>query len=253
MLSHEERHMLRKHQVAEVICQFRFPEILMINAAAPAQFQEAIRDMFPQYCVNKEKILNDNQCDPTYINNYRFSTIDGSWHVNLTSGFISLSCTNYSGWDNFAKMLDKPLAAFIQIYKPAYFSRIGLRYLNFISRRNLDLEGTPFNELISSCYLGPLAEDDIPDAAVTQCTINTQITLRNGCNLKVHAGPGLIKRNTIASNETHFIFDQDLFVKGNLPISTATNAISTLHRQAYSVFRGAITDKLFYAMDPEDI
>ena len=35
--------------IHEVICQLRFPTILSINNAEPADFQEAIREEFPQY------------------------------------------------------------------------------------------------------------------------------------------------------------------------------------------------------------
>ena len=33
----------------EVICQLRFPTILTINNTEPADFQEAVREDFPQY------------------------------------------------------------------------------------------------------------------------------------------------------------------------------------------------------------
>ena len=54
MFSQEPRRLLRKNQLMEVICQFRFPEILAISAKPPVDFQEAIRDEFPQYNTRKE-------------------------------------------------------------------------------------------------------------------------------------------------------------------------------------------------------
>ena len=38
----------------EVICQLRFPAILTINDNAPAEFQEAIREDFPQFACTEE-------------------------------------------------------------------------------------------------------------------------------------------------------------------------------------------------------
>lgn len=55
------------------------------------------------------------------VTNYQFGSADGVWRVNLTSKFISLTCTNYSSWEDFAAHLDKPLAAFIKIYKACPF------------------------------------------------------------------------------------------------------------------------------------
>ena len=260
MFSTKDRCHYRSNQIAEVICQLRFPEILSIGTTAPAAFQDAIRDEFPQFIRRQDlpapKITGmpghlslENQ--PGVIN-YQFSSADGAWRVNLTSRFISLTCSRYSSWEDFAKKLDKPLAAFIQIYKPAYFERIGLRYLNFISRYELGLEGVPFSQLIAPCYLGPLMEEDVQEANSTRCNIDAELNIRGGCRVKVHAGPGFVKKNGKSDQEVKFIFDQDLFMPGQVPVNLSAGALQTLHAQAWSIFRGAITDQLHNAMDPID-
>lgn len=260
MFSTKDHCHYRANQIAEVICQLRFPEILSIGTIAPAAFQDAIRDEFPQFIRRQDlpapKITGmpghlslENQ--PGVIN-YQFSSADGAWRVNLTSRFISLTCNRYRSWEDFAKKLDKPLAAFIQIYKPAYFERIGLRYLNFISRYELGLEGVPFSQLISPCYLGPLMEEDVQEANSTRCNVDAELNIRGGCRLKVHAGPGFVKKNGKSDQEVKFIFDQDLFMPGQLPVNLSAGALQTLHAQAWSIFRGAITDQLHNAMDPID-
>lgn len=261
MFSERNRKILRNHQLSEVICQLRFPQILMIDQQPPAVFQEQIRQEFPQYSARKEvpapKITGvpgnmtlENQAPTT---NYQFVSVDGVWRVNLTSTFISLACKHYTCWEDFAKMLDKPLAAFIQTYKPAYFQRVGLRYLNFISRNRLNLEGVPFRDLIQSTYLGPLALDEIRETDALRCSVDAQLQIKGGCQVKIHAGPGLIKTGSNTDKEVRFIFDQDLYMSGNVPVSYSAGALETLHSQAYPIFRGAITDTLLDAMDPEPI
>ena len=260
MFSKEERCLYRNNQLQEVICQLRFPEILSIGVNVPAAFQEAIRDEYPQYSARKEipapKITGtpgnfrlDNG-DATV--NYQFTSADGVWRVNLTTKFISIACSRYTCWEDFAGKLDKPLAAFIKLYKPAYFERVGLRYVNIISRKALELEGTPFKELISSCYLGILAEDDMQEAATSRCSVDVEMAIRGGCKAKIHAGPGLVKRNGQQDPEVKFIFDQDLFLPGKLAVNLSAGALQTLHSQAYSMFRGAITDALHNAMKPKN-
>ncbi len=261
MLSSGPRCIYRSNQLADVICQLRFPEILTIEANLPAVFQEAIRDTFPQYTSRKElpapKLtgapgsLNLQKQEP--VTNYQFSSADNLWRVNLTSRFISLACSQYTCWEDFAKQLDKPLAAFIQIYKPAYFERVGLRYLNFISRRELDLEGVPFSALFQPCYLGVLAEEDIMESNVLRSGVDTEVNLRGGCRAKIHAGPGVVKRNGNPDPEVKFIFDQDLYMAGKVPVNVSAGALETLHRQAGSLFRGAITSTLHNALDPQEI
>lgn len=259
MFSTELRCRYGKNQLTDVICQLRFPEILSISTEAPAQFQEAIRQEYPRYQLRQDipapKITGtpghfslENQ--PKTIN-HQFSSADGSLRVNLTSKFISVSCAKYTCWEDFADMLDKPLAAFIQLYRPAYFERIGLRYLNVVSRNALNLEGTRFSELFSSCYLGPMAEEDVNETSTSRCTLDLEMGIRGGCRLKLHAGPGRIKKNGVDDPEVKFVFDQDLFMPGQIPVNLSAGALQTLHSQAYSIFRGAITDTLHNAMDPE--
>lgn len=253
MFSKEPRCCYGAHQLAEVICQFRFPEILSVSAQDPVAFQEAIWEDFPQFLRRKElPALSPGAVQkPEPVTNFQFSTADGKWRINLTNRFISLTCTHYTGWEDFAAHLDKPLASFIQIYKPAYFERVGLRYLNFISRTALSLEGVPFRELIMPCYLGPLAEEDVAESTISRCSVDTELALRGGCRAKIHAGPGLVRRGGKEDKEVKFIFDQDLFMPGQLPLNLAVGALHTLHGQADSLFRGAITKKLHDAMAPE--
>ena len=119
------------------------------------------------------------------------------------------------------------------------------------SRQDLGLENTAFSELISPCYLGPLAEPDVNEPATARCTLDLEMALRGGCRLKLHAGPGRIKRAGQDDPEVKFIFDQDLFMPGQVPVHLSAGALQTLHSQAYPIFRGAITDTLHEAMEPE--
>ena len=258
MFSTEPNCQYQNPPLVEVICQLRFPEILTIAAEVPAAFQEAIRDDFPQFHRRQEappprisgalgQFHLENQ--PSTIN-YQFTSADGIWKLNLTSKFISLTCAHYTGWETFARKLDKPLAAFIRNYRPAYFERVGLRYVNAVSRNALGLSGTPFRELFNPCYLGPLALESIQETAASRCTTDLEMALRGGCRVKLHAGPGLVKRPGKEDKEVKFIFDQDLYMTGQLPVNLSAGALQTLHSQAWSIFRGAITDTLHDAMEP---
>lgn len=259
MFSTQPRCIYRNNQLGQVICQLRFPEILTIGANAPVQFQEAIRDEYPQFMAKQEaapakltgtpgNLQIANQ--PTTVN-YHFISEDGTWRVNLTSKFISLATSQYTCWEDFAAKLDKPLATFISVYKPAYFERVGLRYINFISRNALGLEGESFRELLDARYLGILADEELPQNAASKCTVDAEFGIRGGCRAKIHAGPGMVKRQGQQDNEVKFIFDQDLYMPGKVAVNLSAGALETLHSQAFAIFRDAITDRLHEAMEPQ--
>ncbi len=258
MFPNVNRCQYRNNQLVEVICQLRFPEILSINTAPPAAFQEAIRLQYPSYAVNHEPLPprivgapgNFQVGQQSPIVNYQFVSENGIWRINLTSRFISFSCAQYTNWEAFAQKLDAPLAAFIKIYKPAYFLRIGLRYLNAFSRRDLALEGIPFAQLFHPPYLGILALENIDERETARSSVDSEVSLTGGCRLKIHTGPGMVRRNGLQDNEVKFILDQDLFMPGNIPINYAAGALETLHSQAFPVFRSAITEVLHKAMGP---
>ena len=255
-----DRCIYKMNMLGDVICQLRFPEILTIETELPAKFQESIRMIFPVYSLRKESLAPKLTGQPGAMqvhqapatNNYQFSTADGTWRVNLTSKFISLSTNRYTCWEDFAKMLDRPLAAFIQIYKPAYFERIGLRYLNFISRKKLDLEDTPFRELITAPYLGMLGQASISEASIVRSSVESEQVLPDGCHIKIHAGPGKVTIGGNQDPEIKFVFDQDLFLVSKVPVQQSAGALETIHSHAFSVFRNAITETLHNAMEPKE-
>ena len=258
MFSQEERVIFSNNQLVEVICQLRFPTILAISAREPVDFQEAIRDVFPRYQKRMDQLPPKVTAAPGQppkmeqspaIVNHQFMTADGSYRINLSQGFISLTAARYTSWEELARMMDKPLASFIRIYSPAYFERVGLRYLNAFSRKALGLEETPWRELLAPEYLGLLASEDIPEAAFSRCTQDLECAIPGGCRLKLHVGPGMVKRgNDDSDKEVKLIFDLDVSMNGNIPVNMAAASMQTVHTQAGSIFRDAITDTLHEAM-----
>ena len=260
MFSDEPRCIYNHNQLVEVICQLRFPTILTINAQEPAQFQDGIRDVFPKYQLRQEqlpvKVTNipgqpPQVAQPKPINNYQFTSADGIYRINLAQNFISLTCARYSNWEEFARMMDKPLATFIKTYQPAYFERVGLRYLNAFSRQKLGLENTPFREMLEPAYLGLLAQEDIPEQAFSRCSQDVEAKIPGGCMMKLHVGPGLLKRGgDVSDKEVKLIFDLDVSMVGNVPVNMAAGSMETVHTQAGRIFRDAVTDTLHDALDP---
>ena len=111
MFSQEERCIYRHNQLVEVICQLRFPTILSISAREPADFQDAIRSVFPRYQLRQEQLPPKVTAVPGQqpkiepqkpVTNHQFSTADGAYRINLTQNFISLTCSRYARWEEFA-------------------------------------------------------------------------------------------------------------------------------------------------------
>lgn len=244
--SNYDRYQYAISPLLEVICQIRFPAILSIGAKEPVEFQELVRHDFPRFSAQQERPPAKPGTNPAPVTNYSFISEDGTWKLNLTSGFIALSTRRYQRWEDFAQRLDKPLAGFIRIYEPSFFERIGLRYVNAFSRRNMRLEDVPWSDLIAPAFLGPLAEPDVDEKMVTRCTLDTEMALED-CRVRIHAGPGLLGDGK-QDPEPKFILDGDFSVSGNLSPERTPGALAILHQNAVRLFRGAITSELHTAM-----
>ena len=262
LFSSHPRTQYRSAPVHEVICQLRFPTILSINSTEPADFQEAIRAEFPQYSRRQDvtppkvTLVNGNvpkvEQQPAVIN-YNFLSADNQWKLNLTKDFIALSTLHYTSWEEFARHLDKPLAAFIKLYKPAYFQRVGLRYVNIFSRAKLGIQDAKWADLISPAYVGPMYEPDVIEENFLNCACDLMFQLDSSCRAKIHSGPGRVKNTAAGAKqdaEVKFIFDMDLSMNGNVPCTLSAPGLETLHGHATRIFEGAITEQMRTAMDP---
>ncbi len=258
--ANNNRYLYARPPLVEVVCQLRFPTILSIGAREPAEFQDAIRGEYPRYAARQEhplpKLTGVGTPNPTMeqqspITNYSFISQDGAWKINLTNSFIALSTVRYLRWEDFAQRLDVILAQFIRIYQPAFFERIGLRYLNAISRKAVGMGDMLWDDLIQSAYVGVLGEPDVEEKTVSKCSLDVEMALEGGCRMKLHAGPGLLKRGPQdAQGEVRFILDGDFSATGNLPADQIPARLETLHTRAVRLFQGAITRELHDAMGP---
>ncbi len=258
MFESVQREQYHKNQLINVVCQLRFPTILAISAREPDQFQDAIRKEFPRYHLKKDhpapKLVNHGGVirpeQQAEVLNHTFESADGIWKVNLTNHFIALSAPVYENWETFAGKLDRILAAFFAVYQPAYFERVGLRYVNGFSKQELDVEHLRWRDLIQPAFVGLLDEDDRADADFHRCTQDAELRGRGGCKVKLHAGPGMVHRNGVQEKIARFILDIDVFMDGQIALNQLTGALQTVHVNAGNLFRNAITEELRNAMEP---
>lgn len=266
--AHYERVIYKKNPLVQVVCQLRFPRILKINGKQPADFQERIRDKYPLYQVAVEQQqqfaveLSASGVPPTprilqseAINNYKFSSLDEKWNINLTSTFLALSTSKYDRWENFINNMKAPLAALIEIYQPVFFERVGLRYVDAFKRSSLNLEGTDWTELIQPFVLGFMSNPAVKGDVRNQNTV-VELDIGNGAIAQVSAAKGFIGDANfglpIPSGEESFIVDSDMYMMRK-KIEELEASLDYLHENSTKLIRSIITNKLYEAMEPEAI
>lgn len=246
-----------KAPLVQVVCQLRFPQLLAIEGSPPIDFQERIRPSFP-FLERGQNILPADmpreiaqmlQMQPA-LAEYRFYTKKRDYMVTLTSQFLALSTGAYSRWEDFREVLNTPLEALVSIYKPSFFSRIGLRYQDAICRSAIGQSDTRWSELLRKEILGELAlpifEAGLDDTA--QRVLKIRIPDGSGTLLWRH---GLIKVQT--REELCYLIDIDLSTEENKDIENAIPILNEFNNLAGRAFRWSITSKLRDALGPKDI
>lgn len=268
-LPETNREIYRRNPLAEVTVQMRFPPILRIEAESPAQFQEAIRDHYPLY----RRGMAAGQLPPNIPAPVRgliqsmgaaagpvqhlFETQDRKSSVTLSRETVILKATDYIRWEEFRTQLDHVRAKFQQLYQPASYSRLDLRYVNIIQRSILDLNGVPWSELLNPSIGGELSVPEFGesiDSASRQlhCKLegdNHFLTLKTGIALAKSANRGGIK-------EKCFLIDSDFHTHTDKPPTETNNVtpiLDTFNRASGNLFRWAIKSRLRDALEPQTL
>jgi len=227
---------LDRSPLSEVICQVKFPPILRIGKDSPTNFQESIRNRFPGLEIDQGVIqplginpVSENPVVGTLPKLYRFKTYDSKSYVALTYDFFAFSTTNYSHWEDFVNNISFIEQAVLEEFKPPYISRLGLRFINRITRKNsgcktlIELKGLLRDEF--TC----LISTDIwkePIEMISHIVLpdnKAKLTLRYGYSKE--------------DGEPFFLLDFDYFEDCQLEFINLSKRINHYHNKIYQAFR----------------
>jgi uncharacterized protein (TIGR04255 family) len=219
-----------------------------------------IRDRYPLYDEGPrvgiqvelppdvEKVLSEQIKALDSKRSFNFLTEDGHWKVGLTQEFLALSTTDYSTWEDFLRHFDTPFAALAQSYKPAFISRVGLRYRDVIRRSKLELDGVPWSKLITPTFAAELSDPVLGDA-VRLAKRQVQLELPD------KAGSVMVRHGLVTDGpdgEECFVFDADFFTTDRTEIDDAISKLNHFNSLSGSLFRYSISDTLREALQPRE-
>lgn len=246
-----------KSPLIEVIFQLRFPTILSINSLPPVEFQEKIRAQYPFYNEQIEKqgaIFFNPQIEATSLQktaenkNYAFVSEDNQVKINLTPSFMAISTMRYTQWEDFKKHIDFVVPVFEEIYKPAFYTRIGLRYTDIITRSDLGLEEFKWTDLMKPHVLGMITPEQ--ENGVKAYLSETEYeTIIPGILSKAHFEFVHVDEKT----EISLLIDCDYYDMEITKLSMVNEKAELLHKASSQFIQKAITKKLHNAMQPVEI
>ncbi|MGQ4649037.1 TIGR04255 family protein [Lyngbya aestuarii] len=254
-----ERVIYKRNPLVEVVCQLRFPPILKISHQEPVEFQDEIRSRYPHFETTKaqvpSEILNIVQQFGLPVQSdivYSFKSEDKKWNLSITKDFIAITTSSYERYEQFKQRLEEALEIFERIYKPSFYTRIGLRYQDLIIRSKLGIEDKNWSELIGKHIASELHEPEF-SSSIQTIIKNLVLKTENG-QINLNHGLVTIKEQQENSDEIAYLFDADFYteqkIEGN---GDVWNRLNQFNQSAGRLFRWSITDTLHNAMQPQSV
>lgn len=250
------REIYERHTLEQVITQLRYPTILQVVAESPAQFQNAVRHYYPLYEEQRTSNLPKEVSDifaqfpmgglPQQPE-HKFLTEDGRRLISLTKDFIAVSEKDYITWNAFRAEITYVEELFRGIYQPAFYSRVGLRYSNVISKSELNLENNTWNDLLNERLIGNLADQHIGNE-VSATRAQTTLTLPD-----VVGGRVVLRHGLSITDPQIYTIDSDFYTDEKCQPEDAYEVLDRFNKWGGNLLRWAIKPALRDALKPTQV
>ena len=259
------REIYSANPLEQVICQLRYPAILKISTSSPAQFQDAIRNTYPLYEAQKPTNVQTPDGFPKEIADliaavpfppdmqlaeHHFLTESRARQISLTQNFIAVSERQYTRWEKFREEIKAAEQVLRESYVPAFYNRVGLRYIDVLDKRKLGLANTPWSELFNSSLIGMLGDGRIAED-VQEVQVVSLLRIPDVENGKVRLRHGLTKSES--NGEQVYVIDADFYTDRRSESDEVFSALDKFNRWGGDLFRWATSDRLRTALGPARI
>jgi uncharacterized protein (TIGR04255 family) len=248
-----------RNPLEEVICQLKFPTILEISAEKPVKFQNQIRDSYPFFELDESALPKDIAelvarlpiPKPIEGVTYRFLSEDRNRLISLAPEFVAFSDKGYVRWERFSREIARAQKALEEIYRPAFYTRVGLRYRDVVDRQELGLEDESWEGLLQPSLIGLLGARDEVGNHIREIRTESSIRLDEvvGAFATVRHGLG---RTEQGDKQVYFI-DTDFYTTERTSSQDVSDILRRFNQLNGYFFRWVTTTKLRDAMGPRDL
>lgn len=263
-----ERIVYGRHTLNQVICQIRFPTILAIGSEPPTAFQDRVRAEYPVYQRQEMPFLPTQIADfvsslpvrPSASVAHQFSTSDLKRSITLAPEFLAITESDYEEWPVLRRQIDAVQTTLEQIYVPAFYSRVGLRYQDVIDRDDAGVADRGWRELVNPPLTGLLGTADaaVRDG-VMEYAATTVVRLDSVHDGMVRIQYGLARKADSplvpapADAPAVFVIDADYYTEVRHEGGAVLGTLDNFRTEAGNLFRWAISPTLSDALGRRNV
>ncbi len=230
-------------RLESVICQLKFSPILRIVESPPAEYQEKIRHVFPEFTevggvdirfeIGGIRVGEAPVQAPRPLKAWQFATRDSAWELAVEAGSVSLKTPKYTHFAEFREKLSLAVAELRDMYRIPVFRRVGLRYVNRFEPRGPQ----DWSELINPLLIGPI-EAFGNSVKVFQ---NILVVSLDDANVNIRHG---------INPDSSYVLDLDIFTESEMNAEEYLSVIDRFHNIVLSLFRWCITERMHHELGP---
>lgn len=264
-MSEYKRFKYKNAPLVEVTFQVNYPVNLSIEANEPVEFQQLVMEKYPNYDSRTEyqsevtvNLENEKANASASMSKHQrrklhiFVSEDLKWKITLTKDMLALTTAEYRYWEDMEAKAVDVIDALIKAYKPMYFTRTGLRYIDAIDRSSYGLEKEPWSELLKPHICGGLSYRTDGKVKIRSSSVSSEIQV-DDLFINVASGTGMIDRHDGTMPHEAFILNCDYFYNRKCKVEDLVDVSNRLHILSHKFFRESITEKLHYSMEPEEL
>ena len=231
----------------ETVCEIHFPIIMKISSELPSDFHDIVRRAGYLEFIEDLRPSTHNIFDPTQRQQIIFQfTDERDSRIRLSDTSLSLSFTKaYIDSENFKNNLIAVLSNFIQIYQPAFFSRISLSCMYVAANSFLQDVELKVKDFVPDHIFSDFESNIIED--VTCLTKTSSFFEDNfGFNIR-HAIDNLSGSSAKGqlNKETCYLIDIECFYNSFLgEINDVSNKFDAISRFRRGIFHWSISEIL---------
>lgn len=240
--------------LVRVLAQIRHPGLTLLvgdqGAAAALEIARRLNKDYPIYQAVKEAAIvlspdGIREDSERYSNVWRLRSSDESWQVSITSEFVALETSLYSGRADFHRRLRPILEAYTEVVKPPISTRIGIRYTNRVDVGNTHVE---IADLIQPELRGSMGAKAVDNVTLVQSFSHVKYqTSSGGSTISWGLLPASAQFDISIEplQSPSWFLDIDVFTdrRTDFAPDRLVQSSDDMALRAYTHFRWAVTDK----------
>jgi uncharacterized protein (TIGR04255 family) len=250
----------KKNPLADVSCEIRFPPLLKLVQHGPVELQPILQPQYPLLEIHElasvriavgapQAVESSSQPQPR---RYVFKMQEGTWSLAISADSLVLTTNKYTRWEEFRTRLTEALKAFLPVYRPSRYLRVGLRYIDAVDPMELGLPENSVSKWLNPALHGLLAEKLVKESDVLDSSTYALLKLEPRGKLGLRWGLG--GRQTDNGPRRIYVLDGDFFDDSGLDVNADLyGLLDDFNVQAGGLFQWAFSDVLRAALEPEEL